>query len=80
MVDFDFLLSEAKQLPIEDRLRLIEALCDLVPPDAEIPLHEDWAAELERRVAAIEEGDSVTVPWTTIREEALARIGHGKIR
>lgn len=46
----------------------------MVPPDEDIPLHEDWADELERRVAAIEEGTVVTVPWSTIREEALARI------
>ena len=80
MVDFNTLLIEAKQLSVEDRLRLIEALWDLVPPDADIPLHEEWAAELERRVAAIEDGTSVTVAWTTIRDEALSRIGHGNVR
>ena len=77
MVDFNYLLSEAKQLSVEDRLRLIEALWDLVPPDADIPLHEEWAAELERRVAAIEDGTSITVPWTSTLNAALARIGHG---
>jgi len=80
MVDFNSLLSEAKQLSVEDQLRLIEALWDLVPPDEDIPLHENWAAELELRVAAIEDGTAVTVPWSTIREEALARIGHGNVR
>ena len=79
MVDFNSVLSEARQLSVKDRLRLIDALWDLVPPDADIPLHEDWAAELERRVAEIESGDAATVPWTTIRKEALARIGHGNI-
>jgi len=53
MVDFNSLLSEAKQLSVEDQLRLIESLWDLVPPEGDIPLHEDWAAELEQRVAAI---------------------------
>ena len=80
MVDFNSLLSEAKQLSVEDQLRLIEALSDLVPPDEDIPLHENRAAELELRVAAIEDGTAVTVPWSTIREEALARIGHGSVR
>ena len=80
MVDFNHLLSEAKQLSVEDRLRLIEALWDLVPPDADIPLHEEWAAELERRVAAIEDGTSAKVPWSTIRDEARSRIGHGNDR
>ena len=80
MVDFNSVLSEAQQLSIEDRLRLIDALWDMVPPDADIPLHEDWAAELERRVAAIEAGSTTMVPWTTIRKEALARTGHGNVR
>ena len=79
MVDFNSVLSEAQQLSAKDQLRLIDALWDLVPPDADIPLHEDWAAELERRVAEIEAGGTATVPWTTIRKEALARIGHGNI-
>ena len=79
MVDFNTVLTEAQQLSAEDQLRLIDALWDLVPPDADIPLHEDWAAELERRVAAIESGSAGMIPWTTIRKEALARIGHGKI-
>ncbi len=80
MVDFDTVLGEARQLSTEDQLRLIDALWASVPPEADLPLHEDWESELERRVAAIEAGDSVTIPWTTICEEALARIGHGKVR
>ena len=80
MVDFNSVLSEAQQLSVEDRLRLIDALWGLVPPDVYIPLHGDWEAELERRVADIESGAAATVPWSAIRKEALARIGHGKIR
>ena len=80
MVDYNSVLNEAQQLSAEDQLRLIDTLWKLVPPDADIPLHEDWAAELERRVADIESGAAATVPWTTVRKEALARIGHGNIR
>jgi len=80
MVDFNSVLTEARQLSAEDRLRLIDALWESVPPDADVPLHEDWAPELERRVAALEAGESPTVAWTRIRDEALARIGHGNVR
>jgi putative addiction module component (TIGR02574 family) len=79
VVDFNSVLNGARQLSSEDRLRLIGALWELVPPEANIPLHEDWAAELERRVAAVEAGSAQMVPWTRIRDEALARIGHGNI-
>ena len=37
--------------------------------EATLPLHGDWALELERRVAAIRAGSAQTVPWTTIRDE-----------
>ena len=77
MLDFSSVLDGARQLSAHDQLRLIDALWDMVPTEATLPLHEDWAPELERRVAAIRAGSAGTVPWTTIRDEALARIGHG---
>ena len=80
MVDLNSILSEARQLSAEDRLRLIDALWESVPPETDLPLHEDWAPELERRVVSLEAGTSTTVPWTSIRDEALARIGHGNVR
>lgn len=76
-VDFNSVLNDARQLSDAERLRLIDALWDSVPDDADLPLHRAWAAELERRVAAIESGAAKTVPWETVRAEALARIGHG---
>jgi len=80
MNDFQSVLGAAQQLPTQERLRLIDALWASVPSDADLPLHEDWAPELERRVAAIENGAVSSVSWPQVREEALARIGHGKIR
>lgn len=80
MADFNSVFDDACRLTPEDRLKLIDALWDSVPADLDLPLHPDWAPELERRVAAIEAGTASAIPWTTIREEALARIGHGNIR
>ena len=78
MLDFNSVLDGARQFSADDQLRLIDALVGHGSCGATLPLHEDWAAELERRVAAIRAGSAKTVPWTTIRDEALARIGHGK--
>lgn len=78
MADFFSVLNEARQLSQDDRLRLIDALWDLVPPDANIPLHDDWGPELERRVAAIKDGTETTVPWEVVYAETLERIRHGK--
>ena len=78
MTDFNSVFDAASQLPTEDRLRLIEALWQTVPAEDDLPLHSDWAAELERRVAQIESGSAQTIGWSTIRDEALARAAHGR--
>jgi putative addiction module component (TIGR02574 family) len=78
MSDFSSVLSAAQQLPEKDRLRLIDALWESVPPDSDAPFSDEWAREIERRVAALDAGTAKTVPWSQIRDEALARIGHGK--
>ena len=71
MNDFTSVLSAAPQLPKADRLRLIDALWESVPPDAEAPFSEEWAREIERRVAELDAGTAKTVPWSQIRDEAL---------
>ena len=75
MMSFDTVLDEARQLPPGDQMRLIDALWETVPEETGLQLHADWEAELERRLAALRAGTAKTVPWTTIRDEALARIG-----
>ena len=78
MADYMSVLNDARQLSEADRLLLIDSLWETVPANANLPLHEAWGPELERRVAAIEAGTAKTVPWETIRTEALARISHGQ--
>jgi len=41
-------------------------------------LSAEWVDEIERRVTELDAGVAKTIPWSQIREEALARIGHGK--
>lgn len=78
MSDFSSVLSAAQRLPEKDRLRLIDALRESVPPDSGSPFSDEWAREIERRAAELDAGTARTVPWSQIRDEALARIGHGK--
>lgn len=77
MADFNSVLENARELTPQDQARLIDALWDAVPADVDIPLHPDWAAELDRRVAELKAAAGSTVPWAQIRAEAPARIGHG---
>jgi putative addiction module component (TIGR02574 family) len=78
MTDFSSILSAAERLPEQERLRLIDALWDTVPAEAEAPLSEEWAREIERRVAELDAGTAVTISWEQVRAEALARIHHAK--
>ncbi len=76
MPDFTSVLHDARRLSEAERLQLIDALWDTLPPDSDLPLDEAWEPELARRVEEIEAGTAKTVPWETIRAEALARINH----
>jgi putative addiction module component (TIGR02574 family) len=78
MNDYTSILSAAQQLPEQERLRLIDALWDTVPPDSNAPFSHEWTQEIERRVAELDAGTAQTIPWLQIREAALGRIGHGK--
>src|SRR4029077_3410131 len=56
MSDYDTLLSDASQLPLDARIQLIEALWDTVPEDALPPLSDEWLAEINQRSAEYDAG------------------------
>ena len=63
------ILEQALALPEEERLVLLEALSEsLEQPEAE--LSQEWKAEIERRIDAVERGDSQLVAW----DEVQARV------
>lgn len=74
MSEYISVLSAAQELPEPDRLRLIDALWETVSPDAEAPFSDEWTREIERRVAELDAGTAKTIPWSQVREEALARL------
>jgi putative addiction module component (TIGR02574 family) len=65
--DYDSLLVEAAQLPVTERVRLIEALWDTIPDEAAPPVSEEWLAEIERRSREFDAGRVQTVPWEQVR-------------
>ncbi len=79
MQDFDSVLGSARQLPPQDQARLIDALWHTMPESVDVALHPDWEAELERRLAVLKTGSTKGIPWTQIRDAALAKTGHGGI-
>ncbi len=56
MSDYDMLLADAAQLPVDARIQLIDALWDTLPEDAVPPLSNEWLAEIKRRSAEYDAG------------------------
>ena len=73
MSNYESVLSAASQLPEQERLRLIDALWDTVPAEADAPFSPEWLEEIGRRLDAIDNGQDQTVHWSHVRNEALAR-------
>jgi putative addiction module component (TIGR02574 family) len=74
MNDFQSLFADASQLPVGERVQLIEALWETVPPDAMPPLSDEWLAEIERRSAEYDAGAVTPIPWEQVRAESLRRL------
>jgi putative addiction module component (TIGR02574 family) len=74
MSNYDSVLSAACELATQDRQRLIDALWETVPVEAESDFSPEWLAEIERRVEAYRSGKEATIPWSQVRDEALARV------
>ena len=75
MPDFDAIVLEASQLPVADRLRLIDQLAASVPDDQPPSLSEPWMAEIERRSKEIDSGAVSTEPWESIRTRLFRKFG-----
>lgn len=75
MSTYETLLAEAAQLPVADRIRLMEGIWDSLPGDALPPLSDEWVTEIQRRSAEYDAGAAETVSWEQVKAEALRRVG-----
>ena len=75
MSDFDTIMSAACQLPVADRLRLIDQLAASMPDDQPPSLSPEWLAEIARRSAEIDAGAVVTESWDSVRARLLGKFG-----
>ena len=74
MSDLDLLVLNATQLPVPERLELIDAIWATLPEEALPPLSDEWMAEIKRRSADFEAGRTHAISWETVRAEAIARL------
>ncbi len=75
MSDYESVFISASQLPVDDRLRLIDALASTVPDNQPPKLSDAWLAEIGRRSNQIDKGDVATEDWKDIRTRLFAKHG-----
>jgi putative addiction module component (TIGR02574 family) len=73
----DVSVAEILELPIEERIRLVEVIWDSIAAVPEsVSLPEEWKGELNRRLAEFEADPEGGSPW----EEVRSRIRQGAWR
>ena len=75
MSNYESILSAASQLPVGDRLRLIDELASSVPDDQPPQLSDAWLREVDRRSSEIDAGAVVTEDWADIRARLFTKHG-----
>ena len=75
MSSYESILSAASQLPVGDRLRLIDDLASSVPEDQPPRLSGDWLREIERRFGEIDSGSVASEQWADIRARLFSKYG-----
>ena len=65
MSSFESLIKHAENLPLNERIELIEALWETLPQGADDPLSNQWLAEINRRSEEFDNGDNYnpTTGW-----------------
>lgn len=66
------LARRAKQLPPDERERLVDALLESLNVPATAELDAAWAAEIERRLAAYDRGEVKAIPVDEVFAKARA--------
>jgi putative addiction module component (TIGR02574 family) len=74
MSDYQSLFADASQLPVGQRVQLIEALWETLPAESMPPLSEEWRAEIKRRSDEFDAGSVQSIPWEQVHAESLQRL------
>jgi putative addiction module component (TIGR02574 family) len=69
-----FRLSDVLELPVSERLKLVEAIWDSIADAPEtLQLTEEEHAELDRQLREYEKNPNDGSPWAEVRERILKR-------
>lgn len=67
------LLQTALALPVSDRAELAASLIHSLDPETDETVDAAWAAEIQRRVESIDNGEVRLVPWDDVMREMRER-------
>ena len=67
------LLTAALSLPESERAELAASLIRSLDSSVDPTADEAWAAEIQRRVASIDDGSPQLVPWNSVTSEMEQR-------
>ncbi|MFH1114388.1 MAG: addiction module protein [Pseudomonadota bacterium] len=68
-------LAEIESLPVDERIRLVEAIWDSIASEPGQPeLTESQRQELERRLSAHAASPQDVVSWEEVKEQAVGRV------
>lgn len=68
MTETERLLTEALNLPEQDRADLAVRLLESLDGHADDDVDATWAKEIERRCAALDSGEAVSSDWNEVRD------------
>ncbi len=60
------LLAAAVELPVDERIELVEAIWDSIPEGELPPLTDSQVLELDRRLDDLEENPETSIPWEVV--------------
>jgi putative addiction module component (TIGR02574 family) len=73
-VDVAHTIGELCALPIDDRLKVVEAVWDSLPEEGAVPASPEQRAELDRRLDAYEANREELITWDQVLERLRGRL------
>ena len=74
MIDSTTLLEQALSLPEHERARIAARLLESLDEEAQSEVDGAWAAQIERRCAAVDAGTLATSDWSAVRSRIERQI------
>ena len=68
------ILKDALALPPEARAALAESLWDSLDSEVDSDAENAWRKEIRRRLADLDSGAAIAIPWSEARLQLLAKL------